>query len=36
MERILVINDDPGSQHRVRRILEPAGYDVTIAADSGV
>jgi DNA-binding response OmpR family regulator len=36
VETILVIYDDPGSQStvRVRRILEPAGYDV-IAAASG-
>jgi DNA-binding response OmpR family regulator len=29
MERILVIYDDPRSEPTVRRILEPAGYDVT-------
>jgi len=36
VETILVIHDDPRSQStvRVRRILEPAGYDV-IAAASG-
>lgn len=28
MERILVIYDDPRSEQTVRRILEPAGYDV--------
>jgi DNA-binding response OmpR family regulator len=28
VERILVIYDDPGSEQTVRRILEPAGYDV--------
>lgn len=32
MERILVIHDGPGSQQTVRQFLEPAGYDVTIAA----
>ena len=32
MERILVIYDDPGSKQTVRQILEPAGYEVTIAA----
>lgn len=31
MERVLVIYDDPGSQQTVRRILEGAGYDVTVA-----
>jgi DNA-binding response OmpR family regulator len=31
MERILVIYDAPGSQRTVRRILEPAGYDVITA-----
>ena len=28
METILVIYDDPRSEQTVRRILEPAGYDV--------
>jgi DNA-binding response OmpR family regulator len=28
VERILVIYDDPRSEQTVRRILEPAGYDV--------
>ena len=28
MEKILVIYDDPRSEQTVRRILEPAGYDV--------
>jgi two-component system response regulator MtrA len=28
VEKILVIYDDPGSEQAVRRILEPAGYDV--------
>jgi DNA-binding response OmpR family regulator len=32
VERILVIYDDPGSKQTVRQILEPAGYEVTIAA----
>jgi CheY-like chemotaxis protein len=31
MERILDIYDAPGSQRTVRRILEPAGYDVITA-----
>jgi DNA-binding response OmpR family regulator len=31
LERILVIYDDPGSELTVRRILEPAGYDVITA-----
>ena len=30
MERILVINDDPGSQQAMRRVLGGAGYDATI------
>jgi DNA-binding response OmpR family regulator len=29
VERILVIDDDSGSEQTVRRILEPAGYDVS-------
>jgi DNA-binding response OmpR family regulator len=36
VERILVIYDDPRSQQTVRRILEPAGYDVTIAASDQI
>ncbi|WP_263352979.1 response regulator transcription factor [Acidicapsa acidisoli] len=32
VERILVIYDDPGSPQTVRRILEGAGYEVSIAA----
>ena len=30
MERNLVINDDPGSQQAMRRVLGGAGYDATI------
>jgi two-component system response regulator MtrA len=30
VERILVINDDPGSQQAMRRVLEGAGYNATI------
>jgi two-component system alkaline phosphatase synthesis response regulator PhoP len=33
VERILVIDDDPGVQRALRRTLEPAGYDIVIAAD---
>jgi DNA-binding response OmpR family regulator len=33
VERILVIDDDPGVQRAVRRTLEPAGYDIVTAAD---
>ena len=36
MERILVIYDDPGSKQTVRQILEPAGYEVTIAASDQI
>jgi two-component system, OmpR family, alkaline phosphatase synthesis response regulator PhoP len=36
VERILVIYDDPGLQRTVRQILEPAGYDVTIAASDQI
>jgi DNA-binding response OmpR family regulator len=36
VERILVIDDDPGVQRAVRRTLEPAGYDVVTAADGGI
>ena len=36
MKKILVICDDPGSGWRVQKILEPAGYDVTIAASSPI
>jgi DNA-binding response OmpR family regulator len=36
VERILVIYDDPASQQTVRRILEQAGYDVTIAASDQI
>jgi DNA-binding response OmpR family regulator len=35
MERVLVIYDDPGSERTVRRILEPAGYNV-ITAPCGI
>ncbi len=31
VERILVINDDPGSQQSMRWVLEGAGYDATVA-----
>jgi two-component system alkaline phosphatase synthesis response regulator PhoP len=34
VERILVIDDDPGVQTAVRRTLEPAGYDI-VAATNG-
>lgn len=30
VKRILVIYDDPRSEQTVRRILEPAGYDVIV------
>jgi len=33
VERILVIDDDPGVQTAVRRTLEPAGYDIVAAAN---
>jgi len=36
VERILVIYDDPGSKQTVRQILEPAGYEVTIAASDQI
>jgi DNA-binding response OmpR family regulator len=36
VERILVIDDDPGVQRAVRRSLEPAGYDIVTAADGGI
>jgi DNA-binding response OmpR family regulator len=31
-----VIDDDPGSQQIMRRVLEGAGYDVTIAASDQI
>jgi DNA-binding response OmpR family regulator len=36
VEKILVICDDPGSRWTVREILEPAGYDVTVAASGPI
>jgi DNA-binding response OmpR family regulator len=36
VERTLVIYDDPQAQWTVRRILEPAGYDVITAASGPI
>lgn len=36
MERILVVDDDIEVQETVRRILEPAGYDIVTAADGSI
>jgi DNA-binding response OmpR family regulator len=36
VEKVLIIYDDPESQQLVRRILEPVGYDVAIAASDQI
>jgi DNA-binding response OmpR family regulator len=36
VDRILVIDDDPGVQRTVRRTLEPDGYEIVTAGDGDI